>query len=444
MTETSPTVSHYRSLFEEAAGRLPGADNSWVAEQRRAAMSRFAELGFPGPRSEEWKYTDLRPLEKRQFLLPEQPGQVTAADVAPYLFEEPAAHRLVFVDGTYAPHLSEPIGLPAGVTVQPMSEALEAPDENLTRHLGSYADPEGTPFVALNTALMSDGVFVHVPSGIELETPIHLLFVSSGAVGEATANYRNLVIAEEGASVTVVEDFMGLGEEASFTNAVTEAVAADRARVEICKLQEETGSAYHIAAFAGQQGTDSQMVHHNIALGGRLVRNDLVDVLDAEGAYVSLNGLYLGDKRQHMDTHSRIDHLKPSSVSREYYKGILDGHARGVFNGKVVVYPEAQGTDSDQQNRNLLLSRDAEVDPKPELEIFADDVACTHGATVGQLDDNALFFLRSRGLSQQEARNLLIFGFANEVIERLGIEPLRARLEERLLHRLPHTAAMED
>ncbi len=443
-SEVSPTVSHYRELFEQAADRLPGAASDWVAERRRAALSRFTETGFPAPRDEDWKYTPLRSLEKRELRLPEQPGEVAAADVAPFLFEESAAHRLVFVDGIYAPALSDPGGLPAGVRVQPMAGALADPDEVLTRHLGSYADPEGTPFVALNTALMCDGALVHVPAGVRVETPVHLLFVSSGTETDVSAHYRNLVVAEEGAAVTVVEDFVGLGEEASFTNVVTEAVAADTARVEVCKLQEESAAAYHIAAFAGQQGADSELVHHNISLGGRLVRNDISAALDAEGAHVHLNGLFLGDKRQHVDTHTRIDHRRPRAVSREYYKGILDGHARGVFNGKVVVYPQAQETDSDQQNRNLLLSRNAEVDPKPELEIFADDVACTHGATVGQLDEKALFFLRSRGLSQQEARNLLIFGFANEIIERLPIEPLRARLEERLLRRLPHTEAMED
>ncbi|KPV41764.1 hypothetical protein AN478_00880 [Thiohalorhabdus denitrificans] len=438
-------VDRYTALFEQGRERLPGADAGWVAERRRAAMNRFAETGFPAPRNEEWKYTSLRPLEKRAFALPEAeaPG-LRPEEIAEYTFDEPAALRLVFVDGVYSPSLSRPADLPEGVVVRPMSEALGEPSEVLQRHLGSYADPEGTPFVALNTAFMGDGVYVSVPAGVQVETPIHALFLTSAGADGVGPHYRNLVVAEEGASVTVLEDFVGLGEGAYFNNTVTEAVAPKDAQVEVYKLQQEGPGGYHVATFEGYQGENSVLTHHNIALGGRLVRNDVNDVLDAEGALVNLNGLYLGDGREHVDNHTRIDHLKANAESREYYKGILDGRARGVFNGKVVVQPEAQGTESDQQNRNLLLSRNAEVDPKPELEIFADDVSCTHGATVGQLDEDALFFLRSRGLGYEDARNLLIFGFANEIIERVRIEPVRARLEERLLKRLPHTEAMEE
>ncbi|HKJ71967.1 MAG TPA: Fe-S cluster assembly protein SufD [Gammaproteobacteria bacterium] len=445
MTEISESVGHFKGLYADAEDRLPGARVAWVAKRRQAAMSRFAELGLPAPRDEEWKYTSLKPIEKRAFALPEAGDHgVTAADVAPFVFEEPAAHRLVFVDGAYRPDLSQAAELPAGVTAMPLSEALAEGSETLSHHLGRYADPEGTPFVALNTALMSDGVFLHVPAGVSMAAPVHLLFMASTEADERLMSYRNVLVAEEGASATVLESYVGLGEGAYLTNAVTEAVAPAGADLTVYKLQEEAETAYHIAAFEAYQGGASQVAHHNISLGARLARNDVGDALDAEGAHVTLNGLYLGDGRQHVDNHTRIDHLQANATSSEYYKGILDGRARGVFNGKVVVQPQAQGTDSDQQNRNLLLSRNAEVDPKPELEIFADDVSCTHGATIGQLDDNALFFLQTRGMSFAEARSLLIFGFANEIIERIAVEPVRARLEERLLHRLPHTEAMED
>ncbi|MFA9461694.1 Fe-S cluster assembly protein SufD [Thiohalorhabdus methylotrophus] len=445
MTERTEIVDHYSGLFEQERERLPGSDVAWVTERRQAAMNRFAETGLPAPRDEEWKYTSLRPLEKRQFGLPatEAPG-LRPEEIAEYVFDDPETVRLVFVDGVYSPALSRTAPLPEGVVVQPMSAALAEPSEALQRNLGRYADPEGTAFVALNTALMGDGVYVHVPAGTTVDTPIHALFLTSPGAEGVGPHYRNLVVAEEGASVTVLEDFVGLGDGAYFNNTVTEAVAPAQARVEIYKLQQEGPGGYHVATFEGYQGENSVLTHHNIALGGRLVRNDINDALDAEGALVNLNGLYLGDGREHVDNHTRIDHLKPNAESREYYKGILDGRARGVFNGKVVVQPEAQGTESDQQNRNLLLSRNTEVDPKPELEIFADDVSCTHGATVGQLDEDALFFLRSRGIGYEDARNLLIFGFANEIIERVRIEPVRARLEERLLKRLPHTEAMED
>lgn len=445
MSETTEVTGHFKALYAEAEKRLPGAGVSWVAQRRQAAMNRFAELGLPAPRDEEWKYTSLKPIEKRAFALPE-PGDhgVSAADVAPYVFEEPAAHRLVFVDGAYREDLSRAADLPEGVTAVPLSQALEAGNETLSHHLGHYADPEGTPFVALNTALMTDGVFLHVPAGVSVAAPIHLLFVASGEADERLLSYRNVLVAEEGARATVLESYIGLGDGAYLTNTVTEATAPEGADLTVYKLQEEADSGYHIAAFEAYQGGASRVAHHNISLGARLARNDINDALDAEGAHITLNGLYLGDGRQHVDNHTRIDHLKANATSSEYYKGILDGRSRGVFNGKVVVQPEAQGTDSDQQNRNLLLSRNAEVDPKPELEIFADDVSCTHGATIGQLDEDALFFLQTRGMSFAEARSLLIFGFANEIIEGLAIEPVRARLEERLLRRLPHTEAMED
>ncbi|HKL78047.1 MAG TPA: Fe-S cluster assembly protein SufD [Gammaproteobacteria bacterium] len=445
MSETTPTVGHYQELFDQAGDVLPGAGVAWVAERRRAALNRFTATGFPAPRAEDWKYTSLKPIEKRPFALPQGNGsEVAAADIAPFTFDEPAAHRLVFVDGVFSPDLSTIGELPAGVTVQPMSAALNEGGAILEHHLGRYADPEGTPFVALNTALMHEGAFIHVPAGTEVTAPVHLLFVSSDSADGVGPHYRNLVVAEADAAVTVIEEFAGLGEAVYFNNVVTEAAADERARITVYKLQEESEAGYHIATFEAYQGNESAVAHHNVSLGGRLVRNDITGVLDAEGAEVTLNGLYLGDGRQHVDNHTRIDHLQPGSVSNEYYKGILDGRSRGVFNGKVVVQPQAQQTESDQQNRNLLLSRNAEVDPKPELEIFADDVTATHGATVGQLDEKALFFLRSRGIDTPEARNLLIFGFANEIIEQIGIAPVRARLEAHLLSRLPHTSAMED
>lgn len=445
MTEISETVGHFKGLYSEAEDRLPGASVDWVARRRQAGMNRFAEQGLPAPRDEEWKYTSLKPIEKRAFALPEPDAhQVALGDIDPYVFDEPAAHRLVFVDGAYSEQLSQTIELPEGVTVKPLSQALDAGDDTLSHHLGHYADPEGTPFVALNTALMSDGVFLHVPAGVTVEAPIHLLFVASADADERILSYRNVLVAEEGAEATVLESYVGLGEGAYLTNTVTEAVAPEGSRLAVYKLQEEASTGYHIAAFEAYQGGASEVYHHNISLGARLARNDINDALDHEGAHVGLNGLYLGDGRQHVDNHTRIDHLQPRTTSQEYYKGILDGRSRGVFNGKVVVQPQAQETNSDQQNRNLLLSRNAEVDPKPELEIFADDVSCTHGATIGQLDEDALFFLQTRGMSYAEARNLLIFGFANEIIEGIPVEQVRSRLEDRLMRRLPHAEAMEE
>ncbi len=440
MSEIKEAQHHFEALFEDAKGRLPGREVLWVQERRRAAINRFKEVGFPSPRQEDWKYTSTRPIAKRDFGLVEREAPGLSADAfAGHTFTEPACHRLVFVDGVFAPGLSQWAELPSGVTIVPMGEALEDPPEILASHLGQYADIQANPFVALNTAFMADGVFIHLPKESVIEAPIHLLFLTTEAAEGKGSHLRNLLVAEACSEATVIEECVGLANATYLQNVVTEVAIGPGARIEQYKFQEEAPKGgFHVATFEARQSADSNLTQHNISLSGRLVRNDISTHLEGEGGHTTLNGLFLGTGRQHVDNHTWIHHEKPRCTSREYYKGVLDGYARGVYNGQVVVYTEAQQTDSDQQNKNLLLSPNAEVDPKPQLEIFADDVSCTHGATVGQLDTSAQFYLQTRGIDSESARNLLVFGFANEIIEQLQLEPVRARLEARLFNQLPN------
>jgi Fe-S cluster assembly protein SufD len=303
-------------------------------------------------------------------------------------------------------------------------------------------DNRQTVFGALNTAFTADGLYLHLPRGTAIEEPIHLHFVVTNE--NAAIHPRNVIVAEEGARATVVEHYTGTRGVAYFTNVVTQIFAAENAAVDHCKFQQEDLRAFHVAGIHAAQARGSRLWLHSISLGAALARNDISTTFDAEGCEATLNGLYLARGRQHVDHHTRIEHSKPGGTSREYYRGLLDGASRGVFNGKVIVHPQAQRSDARQLNHNLLLSRDAEVDSRPQLEIYADDVKCTHGATVGQLDDAQLFYLRSRGIEEVVARSLLVYAFARDVIERIRIGALRSRLEELLLARLPEGGRIKE
>ncbi|MFI4953997.1 MAG: Fe-S cluster assembly protein SufD [Burkholderiales bacterium] len=420
--------------FARVAPMLPGARVPWLARARHTALERFAQTGFPSPRDEDWKYTRVGAIEKRPFsALPSSTGTVTAAEVDAAAFGGLCGHLLVFVDGRHAPALSVIGRLPEGATLQSLADALDRAPDTLQPLLSE--DRHQTIFAALNTAFMAGGIYLHLARGTAVEQPIHLLFI---ATADGGATYpRNLIVAEAGAKATVIEHYTGAGGIAYLTNAVTQLFAADGAMIEHYKLQQEGPQAYHIGGVHAAQSRNSRLVTHSIALGALLARNDVTTAFDAEGCDATLNGLYLVGGRQHVDHHTRIDHAKPNGTSREYYRGVLDGASRGVFNGKVIVHPGAQRTDAHQANHNLLLSRDAEVDTKPQLEIYADDVKCSHGATVGQLDDAQIFYLRSRGVDEAMARGLLTYAFARDVIERIRVAPLRAGLEKLLLARLP-------
>jgi Fe-S cluster assembly protein SufD len=420
--------------FAAAAPRLPGARVPWLARAREAALERFAQAGFPTSRDEEWKYTSVAAIEKRSFTpLPNAPCTAAAPGLNALAFGHFPGHRMVFVNGRYAPALSNVGLLPKGVALESFANRLERAPDALEPLLGE--DRQQTVFGALNTAFMADGLYLHVPRGTAIEEPIHLFFVASNE--HAAIHPRDVIVAEEGAQVTVVEHYAGTQGVVYFTNAVTQIFAAENAAVRHYKLQQEPQQAFHVAGIHAVQARGSRLSSHSISLGAAIARNDISTTFDGEGCEATLNGLYLARGRQHVDHHTRIDHAKANGTSREYYRGLLDGASRGVFNGKVIVHPQAQRTDAQQLNHNLLLSKDAEVDTKPQLEIYADDVKCTHGATVGQLDEAQLFYLRSRGVEEAVARSLLIYAFARDVIERIRVASLRAELERVLLARLP-------
>ena len=429
---TAEPIDRFVADFNRHAAALPGARVPWLASVRRDAIERFADHGLPTSRDEDWKYTSVASIARRPFALV-TPKANASVDVNRFVLAGVESHRLVFVDGHYAPALSAVGTLPAGVTLASLAEALDATPDALEPFLRD--DRRHTIFAALNTAFMADGVYLRIAPGVALNQPVHALFVSTAS--NAATHPRNVIIAGERAQATLIEQYVGLDDAASLTNAVTQIFAGADASIAHYKLQQENARALHMAGIHVAQARASRFASHSIALGAALSRQDLTTAFDAEGCDAELNGLFVAGGRQHVDHHTRIDHAQPHGRSRELYKGVLDGSARGVFNGKVVVHPGAQRTDAHLASHNLLLSKMAEIDTKPELTIDADDVKCAHGATVGQLDDGALFYLRARGIDEPMARALLTYAFAHDVIERVRVASLRNVVERALFARLP-------
>lgn len=417
--------------------RLPDQPQ-WLPPLRKAGMASFAEQGFPTIHDEDWRFTNLAPLTK----LPFRPAIETAPDgaVNGSLSHQPFADlpgsRLVFINGRYSPGLSAVGKLPVGVRVESLAAMLARDPGLIEKHLGGYAKPEGNPFAALNQAFFLDGAFIQVPAGMTVEAPIQVIHVSAPSQAGDAFHPRNLILAGDRARVTIIESYMGVGEPASVTNAVTELVAGDEAAVELLKFQDEAVSAFHVATIQGRFGRSSNVNVHSFALGARLSRNNIRANLAGEGLECILNGLYLTRGEQLADHHMIVEHAQPHCASHEYFNGILDDKSRGVFHGRILVRQPAQKTDAKQTNKNLLLSDEAQADTKPQLEIYADDVKCTHGATVGQLNDESIFYMRSRGLSTETARRMLIHAFAGEIIDRVRCEPAREALDRLLWDRL--------
>lgn len=417
---------------------------AWLRGVREAARARFTEVGFPTTRDEEWRFTNLEPITSRTFAAaPAAPGRLAARDLARFGFEGLQTCQLVFVDGRFAPGLSSVHGLPPGVVVCTLSEALRKHADVVRAHLTRYADIHLESFTALNTAFIEEGAFVHVPRGKVVETPVHLLFVSTAASEGVHSHPRNLVVAEESTELTVFEDYVSTDECTYFTNAITEVVAGDNSVVSHYLIERESAKAFNISTLRVQQGRSSNFASHSVLLGGALVRNNVHPVLAGEGCESLLNGLYVLGGTQHADNHMRVEHAAAHCDSRQFYKGILEGRSRAVFAGRIIVHKGAQKTDAKQTNKNLLLSDESLVDSKPQLEIYADDVKCTHGATIGQLDEDALFYLRSRGLHEQTARAILVYAFARESLDRMKVEPIRRGLTQALLARLPNAELLQ-
>lgn len=431
MEATSPYLVDFDRFLRE----LSGGEPAWVKGLRRMSIDRFAALGFPTPDQEDWRSTPLGPLVRQTFeRAAGDPDAVDPALLAPHIFE--AAARLVFVNGRFSARHSSLGGLPPGTIVASLAQVLERAPERVEPWLGQLAQSDSNPFVALNTAFLRDGAVVLVPKGATVAGTVHLLFLGTPENGKPTVSYpRTLIVAGENSQVSVVETYAGTG--AYFACPVTELVTGPNAVVDHYKVQRESREAFHVATFQIQADRSSVPSSHSISIGGDLVRNDVVAVLDGEGIDCTLNGLYLAEGKQFVDTHMRVEHAKPHCASHELYKGVLDGKARSVFNGLIHVHKGAQKTDAKQSNRNLLLSKDAVANSNPQLEIYADDVKCTHGSTVGQLDEDAVFYLRSRGIGAEAARSLLTYAFASDVVERIKVDPVRKDLEEFLFARLP-------
>jgi len=413
----------------------PPADGvpAWLAARRTAAVKRFGELGFPTTRQEAWRFTDVSRIAEAAFA-PAPKAKLSAGQIAPFTFGADEGIRLVFVNGHFDAALSILPALPKGVAVLPLSDALGAKEhgDRIAKHLGTLADIEQEPFIALNTGYAGEGAYVHVAKGVQGAPTIHLLFVTAPGAAGTVAHPRNLIVIDAGARATVVEQFAGLDDGAYFVNPVTEVVVGANAELTHYKLQREGLGAWHVGAIASRQERDARFHNFCAAIGAAIGRTDIRSVFAGPGGEATLNGLYLVRGDQLIDHHTRIEHREPNCASREIYKGVLDGRGHAVFNGQVYVTPEAQKTDGKQTNRNLLLSDGAKVDTKPELEIFADDVKCTHGATVGRLERLPLFYLESRGIGAALATRMLTFAFAAEVLADLTVTPVRTQLESLL------------
>jgi Fe-S cluster assembly protein SufD len=430
----SPYTQQFRLLRE-----LEGDSLSWLKILRENAFAEFERQGIPNVDIEDWKYTNTAAIQRLEPKFDSAPVadderrlRITAA-----LVDEPNAIRLVFINGVLDQQLSSYAKVP-GLVVTGIDEALRSEEHALAlrEYLGRVVDYSENGFVALNTALFSNGAFVWLKAGVNVESPIILEFVTDGPADGQTVLPRIFVLAERDSSATLVETYIRTSESGYFTNSVVEIVLKENARLRHAKVQRESKNAFHIASTAASVGRTAHWDSTTITLGAALSRHGIRASLQNEGAECNVDGLYVVGDGQHADTHSLIEHLVPNCSSHQLYKGILDGKSRAVFNGKVFVHKGAHGTDALQTNRNLLLSNEARVDTKPQLEIFNEDVKCAHGATVGQLEDEEVFYLESRGLHPELAKSLLTYGFAGEVIEKVGLESIKSRLEEAVLNRL--------
>jgi Fe-S cluster assembly protein SufD len=438
------SVESARAAFAVREARAAGP--GWLREQRRGAMAELAARGLPTPRDEDWKYTSLAPLlaAPLDWAANGAGGEVSEDAVTPFLVGPASWPRLVFVNGRYVAKLSHVPRLTGDARVGSLAEALITDEETVRTHLVSSVRDGWHPFAALNAAFWEDGAFVHVPAGVSLPDPIHLIFVATGAPEGRADHPRSLVALGRGSRATVVESYVALGGAAYLANAVTRLALGPGAALDHVKVLNEGARAFHMGRMETSQERDSCLASCVLTFGGRFARLEIDARLGGEGTECLLSGLAVQGGRQHVDTHTVVDHERPHAMSRQLFKGVLDGKARGVFSGRVVVRPGANGTDAHQTNKNLLLSEGVEVDSKPQLEIFADDVKCSHGAADGQLADEALFYLKSRGLDEPAARTLLTLGFAREVLDRIRFEPIRDWCERLLASRLRDGRVMEE
>jgi len=432
-----PSVKQLAELatpFARVAGELTviGQDRPWLNNLRQQALIQFNAQGLPSKKVEDWKYTSLWNLAQQNFSHDALVSAVTAEQVEQVALLQDA-YRLVIVDGMFSTELSQLEGIQDGLTLSSLSTGVD----QVQQQLGQQVDVAKPGLTALNTMLMRDGIVITVAANTEINKPIELLVINSGATENLAVHLRNVLVIKENSKATFVEHYVGLGEQVAMTNVVTEVVLEEAAELEHYKLQQESENAFHIATLAAKQAANSNWHTNNISLGAALARNDIHSQLEGEQSHTTMDGLYLLNNKQHVDNHTRIDHLVPNTTSNELYKGVLDDNSHAVFNGKVMVHKDAQKTDSNQSNHNLLLSRGCEIDTKPEMEIYADDVKCGHGSTVGQINPDQLFFLRARGLDEVSARSLLTYAFAVDVLERIPSVEIKEALANVIEERLP-------
>ncbi len=404
---------------------------SWLNDIRSQATTQFEQTGFPSHRLEDWRYTNVSAIAKREFLSIKRTDSPLFEAVRNNCALNDCYH-FTLIDGFFNDQLSELSGLPESIVVCCINDAIKH-HADLLQPKFNQAINDTHGFIDFNTANFTDGLFLHLPENVALDKPLQIIHIATQA---AILPTRHVVILESNAKATVIESFISAENNDYLTNSVTEIFVGDNADLTLYKVQQESENAYHFGGTYIQQADHSRFTHHNFALGSVLARTDIVSNL-ANAAECDLNGLYLGSQRQHLDTLTRINHLKPNGISREFYKGILNDRARGVFQGRIVVAEDAQKIDSKMNNRNLLLSNDAEIDTKPQLEIYADDVKCSHGVTVGELDEKSIFYLQSRGIDDATAKHILTFAFANEMVEKLTFKPLKIKLIEQILERFP-------
>ena len=448
MTQLAEKISplmHFTKLEHQPANGH--AFPAWVDKLRRNALARFELVGFPAPKSEAWRHTNLSPIVKTKWELADDAG---AADAGPlveqFTFGDEAVVELVFVNGRYHGELSRVGKLPRGARVASLAEALVTEGDVVQRYLAKHASIEANPFVALNTGFVSDGAYIHLPTGTRIDQPIHLLLISTGGDRPTVSHPRVLVVAEDDVHATVVESYVGAADQTYFTNAVTEIVTGVDCHIDHARLQQESLKANHVSTMQVELGRSTTFVSHAVTTGGRLTRNDLNCLMNGEHAYATLNGLVIIGGDQHCDNHTLLHHEKPNCPSHELYKHVLSGKATGVFKGQIFVQKDAQKTDSKQNSKTLLLSDDAYMNSQPALEIYADDVKCTHGSTIGPVDEDMVFYLRTRGVSLEAARHLLTYAFAADVTRRIKVEPVRRRIENYMagLHGLPQDLRITD
>jgi Fe-S cluster assembly protein SufD len=445
MAVETAQLESYLENFTEFAKATAAETPRWLRELRSVAFARFCDVGFHTSRDEEWRFTNIARTPFR--LARGNPALFRVSDLAAWRIEGAAA-RMVFVDGDFAPVLSTWGALPQGAMVRSLRTQIAQHSQAFADYLGRYLDIERDPFCALNTAFAEDGAYVHVGRGVVVAEPIHLLFTSTTSDAPAMTHPRNLIVVEDEGQVSIVEEYVSFGPEfPTFSNIVTELVAGGNATVEHTMVEREHAQTYNFSTLRIEQARNANVTSHSVLLGGGQVCNNVHPVLAGEGGECLINGLFIGTGRQHLDNYMLVEHAGPHCASRQFYNGILDDRARGVFHGRIIVHKDAQKTDAKQTNRNLLLSDDAQIDTKPQLEIYADDVKCTHGATIGQIEESALFYLRSRGIGKLEARRLLLHAFAGECLDRMKPNGVRDYVEAAVaqqLRSLGHAAFVAD